>query len=200
MEDNGNFGHATQSSAGKLMPVTGLVLAGGAGRRMGGADKAWLAFEGRPLIRHALYRLEGIVSEILISANRHLDRYAALGYPVLPDPEDGFPGPLTGLLEGLRRARQPWLLALPVDCPRLPVDIASRLWAARENADVVVGADSNGLQPLICLCRTGCADRLADYLASGGRRAQDWFRDLPWRALPLTDAECLNCNRPEDLR
>jgi len=181
------------------LPITGLILAGGAGRRMGGADKGWLSWHGRPLIDQALQRLKGPVAEIVISANRNLDRYGQLGYPVLTDPQPGFQGPLQGLLAGLQAARQPWLLSLPVDSPALPEDIAARFWEARGQSDIVVARSETHWQAVLCLCRSGLAPYLLHYLERGGRRAQDWFRELDYRTLTLPAESFRNCNHPEDL-
>ena len=197
--DDGTETAKQQHPVNALLPITGLILAGGAGRRMGGADKGWLSWHGQPLIKQALQRLRGQVAEILISANRNLDRYSQWGYPVLTDPQPGFQGPLLGLLAGLQAARQPWLLSLPVDSPALPADIVARFWEARGQSDIVVARSETHWQAVLCLCRSGLAPHLRHYLEGGGRRAQDWFRDLDYCTLVLPVENFRNCNLPEDL-
>jgi molybdopterin-guanine dinucleotide biosynthesis protein A len=122
--------------------VTGLVLAGGRGRRLGGADKGLLALHGRPLVVHVRDRLSPQVQALLISANRHAADYAALGVPVLGDAAAGLPpaadgqprGPLAGMLAGLRHAPTPWLACVPTDAPALPADLVQRLAQAAAQA------------------------------------------------------------------
>ncbi len=180
------------------LPVTGVVLAGGASRRMGGLDKGLVAWRGRPLVWHALRLLEGL-PEILISANRSLDVYREFGHPVVTDLEPGFHGPLMGLQAAFAHARQPWILTVPVDSPRLPADLPERLWDARQGASVVVARSARGAEPVISLCSGAAAAELDRYLASGGRAALGWFACLPHRWLDLADDEVANCNAPDDL-
>lgn len=125
--------------------ITGLILCGGAGRRLGGADKAWLALHGRPLLAHVLERLAPQVPAVAVSANRSLDRYRALGLPVWPDDCAGLPGPLAGWAAGLAACGTPWLLAVPCDAPRLPLDLAARLTAAWHTAAAA------GHRPPLCV-------------------------------------------------
>ncbi len=182
----------------QALPITGLVLAGGAGRRMGGQDKGFLLWAGTPLIAHALRRLARL-PQILVSANRSQDRYRALGVEVVGDDTPGYPGPLAGLRAGFRQAREPWLLSVPVDTPCLPRDLVPRLWALRQAAGVVVARSPAGPEPLICLADATLAGRLEAYWQAGGRRAQDWYGDAPCAWLMLTAAEVANCNTPADL-
>jgi len=168
--------------------VTGLVLAGGEGRRMGGLDKGLQDFAGQPLALHALRRLAPQVGRTRISANRHLDAYAAFGVPVLTDsPGDGepglppFPGPLGGFLAGLQACETPWLVTVPCDTPRFPIDLVARLAQAVEasDGDLAVAATRDGdslrLQPTFCLMRAGVKDSLRQYLQSGERRISRWI-------------------------
>lgn len=181
------------------LPITGLILAGGAARRMGGQDKGWLRWRDRPLIDTALAHLDGKLAEVLISANRHLDAYAALGARVITDETSGFKGPLQGLVRGLREARHDWLLSLPVDTPRLPPDLVERLWNHPGASPLRVARTPSGAQPLVCLCHRSLLPPLQDYLAAGGRRAQAWFADLPHQWVDFDEADFFNCNTPEDL-
>jgi len=181
------------------LPITGVVLAGGAGRRMGGLDKGFVLWSGEPLVVHALRFMAGL-PQVLISANRSLSRYRALGYEVVTDECADFSGPLMGLRAALRKATQLWTACLPVDSPCLPADIMARLWAARVAGGIVVGRSPQGPEPIVCLVWTALLPHLETYLAKGGLRAQDWFRGLPQAWLDLTAAEAANCNTPQDLR
>jgi molybdopterin-guanine dinucleotide biosynthesis protein A len=181
------------------LPVTGVVLAGGAGRRMGGQDKGFVTWSGEPLIHIAVRRLAGL-PQVLISANRSLGRYRALGYEVVTDENDDFAGPLAGLRAAFRHAAQPWVLSVPVDTPCLPPDLVARLWASRITQGLVVARSPRGPEPLVCLADARLRTRLEDYWRAGGRRAQEWFAgaDMAW--FDLSDAEAANCNEPADLR
>ncbi len=166
--------------------ITGLVLAGGRGQRMGGVDKGLQLFRGRPLATHAIERLAPQVHEILVSANRHVERYAALAARVLVDDAasdalESYPGPLAGILAGLRAARTPWLAVVPCDAPFLPLDLVARLARAAAGADArgaVVQRDHGErgprLEPVCCLLATSLSDDLAGYLASGRRKVEGW--------------------------
>lgn len=174
--------------------ITGLVLAGGQGTRMGGVDKGLQVFRGQPLALRALERLRPQVGALMISANRHLANYAAFGVPVWPDArvdDIGYPGPLAGFLSGLAHCRTPWLLTVPCDTPHFPLDLAKRLGRAAlaQGADIAVAcapdASSTAAspsafagplrpQPVFCLLRTDLHDSLRDYLAAGGRKVGAW--------------------------
>ena len=158
--------------------ITGLVLAGGQGRRMGGLEKGLQGFQGRPLVAHALARLAPQVGPLLISANRHLAEYAQFGTTVLPDASDAFQGPLAGLLQGLRAARTPWLLCVPCDVPQLPADLGARLADAllHQGGSVAIAVDAQGRsQPLFALIHTELRDTLEAALARGERRVEAWM-------------------------
>ena len=159
--------------------ITGLVLAGGQGTRMGGVDKGLQPFRGQPLALRTLRRLQAQTGTTLISANRHLADYAAFGVPVWPD--DGYEGPLAGplagLLAGLAHCHTPWLLAVPCDTPFFPTDLAARLAAAaqREQADIALAAAHDGaLQPVFCLLRATLQADLAARLQRGDRKVRAW--------------------------
>ena len=169
--------------------ITGLVLAGGRGQRMGGADKGLQILHGKPLAAHVLARLAPQVGALAISANRNREAYSALGAPwhasVLADTLPDFPGPLAGLLAGLRAARTEWLLTAPCDSPWLPADLAERLGNAalthrQAGADIVTATtvDAEGtvsLHPVFALVRTSLADDLAAFLDAGERKVRAWY-------------------------
>jgi molybdopterin-guanine dinucleotide biosynthesis protein A len=187
--------------------ITGLILAGGRGRRLGGVDKGLQPWRGRPLVDHALARLAPQVREVLISANRHQAFYATRAAQVLPDASDDFPGPLAGILAGLRAASTPWVAVVPCDSPQLPADLFARLARGLGDARGAVvqrdhGADGLRLEPVCCLLATALADDLARYLAEGGRRVEGW---VARHAMPVPfdrpgDAAAFaNVNTPADL-
>lgn len=189
--------------------ITGLILAGGQGRRMDGLDKGLQPLNGQPLIAHVLARLTPQVGPLLISANRHVDQYSAFGFDVIGDGNDEFNGPMAGLLAGLRAARTPWLLCVPCDAPGLPLDLAARLTtAAKDDVDVVFpvsGPDSAPQkQPTFCLLRPRLQDDLAKHLAQGGRKLDAWLRAQSHIALRFDhpdDADAFfNANSLADLR
>jgi molybdenum cofactor guanylyltransferase len=166
--------------------ITGLVLAGGRGQRMGGADKGLQLLHGQPLAAHVLARLAPQVGALAISANRHADAYTTLGAPwhapVLPDTMPDFPGPLAGLLAGLQASRTAWLLAVPCDSPWLPADLAARLAAAAlaQDADIATVTTTNAagvvsLHPVFALVRASLADDLAAFLQAGERKVRAWY-------------------------
>ena len=161
--------------------VSGLVLAGGRGLRMGGVDKGLQAFRGRPLVDHAIARLAPQVAEVMVSANRNADLYAQRGVRVLADPSADFPGPLAGMLAGLRAARTPWLAVVPCDSPLLPVDLVERLanGMAQDARGAVVerfaGRGEFRLEPVCCLLATSLADDLARSLDAGDRKVESWL-------------------------
>jgi molybdopterin-guanine dinucleotide biosynthesis protein A len=186
----------------KPATVTGLILAGGAGRRMGGADKGLLDWQGRPLVAHAIGRLAPQVGKLVISANRNRDTYADYGYPVIDDDIPGFQGPLAGLAAGLAACATEWLACVPCDCPLLPLDLVARLRdaAEAEQATMAVAATAEGMQPTFQLCRGELLPALQAYLAGGGRRVGAWCRQQGAAEAFFTDAAAFrNMNAPEDI-
>lgn len=160
--------------------ITGLVLAGGQGRRMGGLDKGLQAFRGVPLVMHALLRLVPQVGPVLINANQNLAAYDALGHPVVTDQIGGFAGPLAGLHAGLARCETPWLLSVPCDSPWLPEDLAVRLAGrlVEEGADLAVPRTGDFIHPVFCLVRADLADALRAFIEEGGRKVDSWHDSL----------------------
>ncbi len=180
--------------------VSGLILAGGRGLRMGGVDKGLQPLHGRPLVAHVIERLGPQVGTLLISANRNLEQYGAFGLPVLRDADDDFKGPLAGLLAGLAAAQSPWLVCAPCDVPHLPTDLVSRLAAARDNVSIVIPRDADGrLQPLCALLRCDLHDSLALALEGGQRRVLGWMQDQPHQILDIV-GDFGNLNTVQDLR
>lgn len=167
--------------------LTGLILAGGRGRRMGGRDKGLETFAGRPLVLHVRERLEGRVTEVLINANRHLDAYRALANRVIVDAEEGFQGPLMGIYSGLRAATTPWLVVVPCDSPALPHDLIARLVGSIGGSDIAVAFDGERLHPVVALIRTALADDLGEALSAGERKIDRWYARHAWCRMDVSD-------------
>jgi molybdopterin-guanine dinucleotide biosynthesis protein A len=181
--------------------LVAVILAGGEGRRMGGADKGLVEYRGRPLIEWGLAVLAPQVDELVISVNRNLDAYAAYGHRVLPDTLPDYPGPLAGVLAALQAVPADWLLVAPCDTPHLPADLASRLLstARREGVPLAVAADAGRTHHSCFLVRTDQRDQLAAFLARGERAVRHWQAGLASTTVRF-DAACFaNVNQPQDL-
>ncbi len=169
---------------------------------MGGRDKGLLEVGQRPLVARVIDRVRPQVGDLLISANRHLERYRALGFPVVEDRVGAFLGPLAGLAAALQAVRTPFLLSVPCDSPCLPLDLASRLLQALNAADAEVAAAHDGerTHPVFALLRRDLRPDLLDYIEHGGRGLGAWYRQ---RRLALADFSdrpeaFLNLNTPQD--
>ena len=164
--------------------ITGLILAGGRGSRMGGVDKGLQNFRGQPLAQQTLVRLQQQSlppQDILINANRNLAAYQSLGVPVWPDSLDGFAGPLAGFLTGLEHCQTPLLLTVPCDSPLFPLDLVQRLVQAMadQDADLAMAAapEADGAvrpQPVFCLLKTELLESLIKFTQGGGRKIDAW--------------------------
>jgi molybdopterin-guanine dinucleotide biosynthesis protein A len=160
--------------------ITGLVLAGGLGRRMGGEDKGLVPLAGRPMVAHVLEALRPQVGTIVVNANRNLELYAAFGHPVVADAVGGYLGPLAGVLTALQRCTTEFLVTAPCDAPLVAPDLVARLYAActAAGADLAVASDGQRQQPVFLLLRATLAPALEAYLAGGGRKIDAWFAQL----------------------
>ena len=169
--------------------VTGIVLAGGQGRRMGGVDKGLVPLAGRPMVAHVLERLAPQVGPILVNANQNDSAYAALGCPVVPDAIGGFAGPLAGLHAGLARARTPYAVTVPCDSPFLPADLVVRLSAAlvQAGAALAVARTFDQPHPVFALVRRDVFPNLTAFLAGGGRKIDAWYASLVVVEVPFDD-------------
>lgn len=167
--------------------ITGLILAGGRGSRMGGVDKGLQNFNGMPLALHTLTRLQvgGGVGSVMINANRNLSAYESFGASVWPDGLADYAGPLAGFLTGLERCETPFLVTVPCDTPLLPLDLVPRLAKALEEADADIAmaaapeVDKDGnvqvrAQPVFCLLRVDLLESLVKFTQEGGRKIDAW--------------------------
>ena len=189
-----------------VQQITGLLLAGGQGNRMGGLDKGLQLLQGEPLALHVMRRLSPQVGTLLVSANRHLDDYRQLGCDVIADELQGYQGPLAGIHAGLVHCATPWLLAAPCDSPFLPPDLGQRLAAAviAHDADLACAVTGTGdmqrAHPVCALMRAALRDDLARYLASGGRKVREWQAGVKAVPVPFPDEQAFrNLNTRNDL-
>ena len=184
-----------------MIGVTGIVLAGGQGRRMGGVDKGLQLLHGRPMVAAVIARLAPQVDEILINANQNLQDYAGFGHRVVPDAIGGFAGPLAGLHAGLSAARHALVLTAPCDSPFLPLDLFSRLNGAIKDHDLAVAKTADQPHPVFALVRKTVMRNLEDFLSGGGRKIDAWYASLKVVEVPFDDeADAFrNINTREEL-
>lgn len=184
--------------------ITGLILAGGRGSRMGSVDKGLQFFKAKPMVAHVLDRFAPQVDEILINANRSIDEYTAFGHRVIPDAIDGFAGPLAGLHIGMTHATHPLVATVPCDSPFLPLDLIARLTAAmrQSDADLAVAKTFDQPHPVFCLVKTSLAPHLHAFLESGQRKIDKWYATLNVVEVAFDDQEAAfsNINTVEELK
>jgi len=187
-----------------MREITGLILAGGQGRRMGGVDKGLTLLRGRPMIAWVLERFAPQVSDVLINANQNLDRYESFGHPVVRDEIGGYAGPLAGLQVGMKAAHTPFILTAPCDSPFLPGDLAARLFGAlqAQGADVAVVKTGKWHQPVFALVRSSLLAHLTAFLEKGGRKIDAWYATTKLVEVTFDDEEAAfsNINTPEELK
>lgn len=189
------------------MNITGLILAGGRGSRMGGIDKGLVPLAGKPMVAHVLERLSPQVQRLLINANQNQDTYAAFGAPVWPDAMPDFAGPLAGLQTGLMHCETPYLVTAPCDSPFLPTDLVARLAQAlqTQDADLAVAVTGEGAtrqpHPVFCLAKASLLPHLTAFLEGGGRKVDRWYATLRVAEVHFADeAAFRNINTLAELR
>lgn len=190
------------------MSISAIILSGGRGARMGGADKGLILLSQQPLIAHVIARLSPQVDEIIINANREIGQYEALGYRVLQDETsqvgiEQFAGPLAGVQLGLKYAKHDYLLCVPCDSPLLPLNLALRLKDALviSTADIAVATSNHNTHPVFCLCKKSVLPSLTDYLQQGGRKVSAWQKSQKYIEVDFSDDNDAfeNLNSAEDL-
>jgi molybdopterin-guanine dinucleotide biosynthesis protein A len=184
------------------MSVTGIVLAGGQGRRMGGVDKGLQPLRGKPMIAWVLERLKPQVAEIILNANQNVEKYEAYGHRVVRDEIGGFAGPLAGLHAGLKFARHPLVVTVPCDSPFLPADLVSRLFEALAGHQLAVAKTGEQAHPVFSLMKRDVRESLEAFLAQGGRKIDAWYAALKVVEVSFDDeADAFrNINTLEELR
>ena len=183
--------------------VTGCILAGGQGRRMGGRDKGLVELASRPLVAYAIERLAPQVGSIVISANRELDAYGAFDHEVLTDRTGDYQGPLAGVERALSECKIPYLVSVPCDLPLFPMNLVSRLYEAIQQGSgrIAVAALDGKRQNVVALWDKRCLPALQTFLAAGGRRVEDFLIEQNAVTVDFSDEAAAfdNVNTPEDL-
>jgi molybdopterin-guanine dinucleotide biosynthesis protein A len=187
-----------------LSSVTGLILAGGKGSRMGGVDKGLQAFRGKRLVDHVYERFAPQVGGVIINANQNQEEYKSFGVRVVSDAIGGFAGPLAGLHAGLSVSKRPFLASVPCDSPFLPEDLVERLYKRIDETGAELAVAKTGEQPhpVFSLMRRGVLDHLGDFLKGGGRKIDAWYATLNVIEVVFDDeAEAFsNINTREELQ
>ena len=190
----------------KITDITGLILAGGRGSRMGGVDKGLQDHRGTPLALHALRRLAPQVGTLMINANRNLAVYASMGAPVWPDEVPDYAGPLAGMLAGLIHCETPYMVTVPCDTPNFPLDLVERLMRGLldidgEMAMAVTREDGEARrQPVFSLMKTSVRTGLAAYVAGGQGNVGFWAGQQRCAQVVFEDGSAFfNANTPADL-
>lgn len=194
--------------------VTGVVLAGGQGRRMGALDKGLLELDAKPLIEHIIKGLLPQCAHLLINANRNIARYKQYGLAVIADAQTGFQGPLAGMATGMAAAMETagdgdgdgdgWIITVPCDAPYVAADYVARMLKAAlaGGADVAVARDAQRWQPVYALIKTTLLADLNAYLQAGERKIDRWYQQQRWLEVDFSDAPAMfeNFNTAEQLK
>jgi molybdenum cofactor guanylyltransferase len=188
-----------------LNDITGVILAGGRAKRMGGQDKGLLNVNGQAMIELIIKQLSPQVDCLIINANRHLEQYKKFTYPVISDDNSSdFHGPLAGILSALKNCTTQYLLTIPCDSPFFPSDLSTRLLSTliKENAEICVVHDGQRMQPVFVLIKTELQDSLQNYLDNGDRKIDLWYKQHHTVLADLSDYSdiSLNINTPDELK
>lgn len=192
----------------KTQNITAVILAGGQGSRLAGLDKGLVKLNNIPLVQHAIARINPQVAQIIISANRNIAAYAALGFPVYEDEVNDvdsphhFLGPLAGILKALQHCQTDWLLTVPADCPFIPNDLAQRLSEHSQDNKIIMAHDGLRLQPTFALIHKSMQSSLITFLKQGERKAQVWMKQQAHSIVDFSDnADAfININTEDDLK
>ncbi len=184
--------------------ITGIILAGGQGRRMGNVDKGLQPFKGLPMAAHVMMRLGPQVGDLMINANQNLAAYESFGVPVILDVHAGFAGPLAGIHSGLTYAHTDFIVSAPCDVPLIPLDLVKRLSAAmaEQRSDIAVAKTGDQAHPVFCLLPTLLGEHLDNFLKAGGRKIDAWYATLNVAEVPFDDCpdRFINVNTLEELK
>ncbi len=170
--------------------VTGVILAGGRGQRMAGADKGWVEYQGRPLIEHALSAIRPVVGQVIISANRNISEYQRLESRVVTDQESGFQGPLAGIFSALANIKTDYVLVMPCDAPGFDSIALHKLISelkSQPNLTVVIAGDGKQTQPVFMALKQSVKTDLEAFLATGQRKLMTWVRTQAFGVLEFED-------------
>lgn len=185
-----------------VLNISAVILAGGQGSRLKGVDKGWVELNKIPLVQHVINRIQPQVSEVIISANRNLERYSDLGLPVYKDETNDFSGPLAGILKALQHCNSEWLLTVPADSPFLAKDLAQRLSQNIEKNKIVMAHDGERLQPTFALIHKSLVSSLKDFLQQGERKTRLWMQQQPHKIVDFSDEAngFININTEDELQ
>ncbi len=182
--------------------VTGVILAGGKARRMGGCDKGLIEINNQAMIQYVIDILKPQVADILINANRNVKRYEEFGYSVISDQLEDFQGPLAGIATAMTNAKTEYICTCPCDGPLIAQDLVKRLFSAFENEDteIAVAHDGKRMQPVYALMACSLHTSLMNYLENGERKIDRWFTQNNCVEIDFSDKQdCfININTPED--
>ncbi len=183
--------------------ITGVILAGGQARRMGGQDKGLIMLSGKPLVSYVIASLCRQVGSLIINANRNLVEYRSFGCPVVADATAGFHGPLAGIASCMAFAKTELMVCVPCDSPFITGDLVDRLYLALNNneADICMAHNGERTQPVFSLLRTSLLASLQEYLEGGGRKIDRWFDQHKFAVADFSDKPdtFMNINTPEDI-
>lgn len=187
-----------------LPNITGVILAGGQARRMGGQDKGLIEISGKAMIEHVITALQPQVNNIIINANRNHDIYAKYGIPVIADNYEGFNGPLAGMASCMKVIDTEYMITTPCDSPFVPDDLVTRMYTAlqEKQADISVADSGDRIQPVFCLLKCTLLESLLAYLDSGERKIDRWFQQHVMTRVDFSDKPetFINVNTPEDIK
>jgi molybdenum cofactor guanylyltransferase len=157
--------------------ITGIILAGGRARRMGGQDKGLIQLARKPMIEYVINAIDPQVDAIIINANRNQADYEKYGFPVVADQIEGYCGPLAGMASGLQAAKTPFVVTVPCDSPLIPDDLVQKLFSTLQDKDAEICTPlSNGrLQPVFTLMKSELLPSMLDFLNNGERKIDKWF-------------------------
>ena len=183
------------------MNVTGIVLAGGQSRRMNHQDKAWLNFDGAPLIVRVISRIKNSVDGIIVSCNSNDPAYASLGYELIEDVDGGYQGPLAGIFSCALHVKTEFSFIVPCDTPNLPIDLTHQLHEKIGDHDAVIVEEQGMQHPLILFARTSTLMNIDTHLAAGNRSVKSWLRTISFETLHFESGsdDFININRPDQL-
>ena len=187
-----------------LDDITGVILAGGMGRRMGGVDKGLRNFKNAPLALHAMMRLNGQVGSLCINANRNIGVYEGFGVEVVCDIQPDYAGPLAGMHAALSHTTVPFLVTVPCDVPLFPSTLVEKLSEPFEKnvgLRLTVAATLGRHQQVFCMMRSELLPSMEEFLRKGGRKIDAWYANIPHQSVEFDDEAAFhNVNTIEELK
>jgi molybdopterin-guanine dinucleotide biosynthesis protein A len=183
--------------------ITGVILAGGRARRMGGVDKGLTVLAGRPMLQHVLAALQPQVAKVIINANRNLDVYRGFGCDVVSDVIGDYSGPLAGMASGMQSSVTPYIVTVPCDSPLIAGDLVARLYRTlkEQAAEVCVVHDGERTHPVFLMLRCDLVGSVLAYLDAGERKIDKWFAQHHLAVCDFSDQReaFMNVNHPQEL-